>query len=960
MQAIAEESLPRYAVNLLGTWQVLARGGALISRFRGDKVRALLAYLAVEAERPHARAELVGLLWPEVPGELAGRNLSQSLVRLRQALGVRSGAEDDPLSVTRQSVQWRAEVAQVDVTMFTRTAVSSDLADLERAAALYRGEFMAGFGLPDCEAFEEWLLVNRERLKDVALGVLHAVAERKLAGGRTVDAVAAARRQLTLEPWRESAHRQLMQALAAGGDRPAALGAFARCCEILRAELDTPPEEETRRLAERIQSGDVTLRPSMPDHAHNLPAPLTHFVGREPELARVAELLDGGTRLLTVIGTGGTGKTRLALAAAWALRSRFADGVWWVPLAGLQAGQDPALTRDTLADAIGSALSLTYTGRGTPLEELAAALRGRNSLLLLDNCEHLPDVGPVARTLLEAAPDVRLLATSRAPLGVEGETLLSLRGLPVPGSDVPDAAHYAGVQLLLERASRLTPVWAKGPSELAGAVRLCRLLEGLPLGIELAAQWLGHFSPDEIARELQADLDFLASRRRDVPDRQRSLRAAFSYSWGLLRAEEQQALAGLSVFRGSFDRAAAQAVAGVRATILVSLAGKSLVEHAGLGRYRLHDLLRQFATERLAGRGETVALGERHAAHYLALAERAAPQLVGPDQAAGTARLEGDRDNLLAALSWAREHERPEMELRLAGGLAHFWVNRGYAREGREWLGDALTRADKSALPVMVRARACHGAGLLANIQGAQDEAVRWLEEGIALYGQGGDPVSAVRALNTLGGVAYDRGNLSRAGEVWGECLRLARAAGDTGGAAWALGNVGEVLYHQGDTTAAAAHHEEALTLAGQAGRNDIEALALSDLGNDRCRQGDLAGAAELFRQALVIMRRLGDRRRIAVTLENFAGLAVAAGQGEHAARWLGAADAVRLEIGTPRPEPERRAADQARAVATVRMGAATFAAAFAAGRTLSLDEVLAEVCDTQRAGEPDASSAGT
>lgn len=938
--------VPRYVLNLLGTWQVQANGTS-VTHFRGEKVRALLAYLAVESDRPHARARLAGLLWPELPDDLAGRNLSQALVRLRTALGVRPGMDGDPLWATRQDVQWRPELGFVDVTEFSRLSISTERGDLERAAALYRGEFLAGFGLRDSEAFEEWLLVTRERLKEVALGVLHVLAERALGAGRAIDAVATARRQLRLDPWRETAHRQLMQALATTGDRAGALAAYARCCAVLRAELDAAPDEETRRLAARIEAGDVTQGASAPasssaaSDTRNLPAPLTALVGREGELARLAELLDGGTRLVTVVGAGGVGKTRLALAAAWALRSRSPDRVWWVALAGLQPGQDPVLERATIADAIAAALDLTFTGRQAPLEELAA-LGGSASMLTLDGCEHLPEVTEVVRSLLQAAPQVRILATSRAPLGLEGETLLPLQGLPVPAGEEAQPARYAGVQLFLQRAARLTPGWGQEPAQLAGAVRLCRLLEGLPLGIELAAQWVGHYDPDEIGAGLQADLAFLRSRSLDVPDRQRSLRAAFAYAWQLLSVEEQRGLARVSVFRGSFDRPSAQAVAGVRSTTLVALADKSLVEQAGVGHYRLHELLRQFAAERLAERGETEALRDRHLAHYLALAEQAAPELIGPHQAVWMARLEHDRDDLRAALGWAREHEQPEVELRLAGALARFWLNRGYAREGREWLEGALARADAGTAPAAVRARACHGTGRLANIQGAQDQAVYWLEQAISLYREVGDPVSAVRALNTLGGVEYDQGNLARAAELWQECLLLAREAGDPGETAWALGNLGESRYHQGDIEGAAACHKEALKLAQQAGRADIEALQLGCLGNVARRQGDLAGATELLQEALARMQRLGDRRRVAITLENLAQLAAAENQMQRAARLLGAADALRLEIGTPQPVPERIAADQARAIAETTLGSAGFETAFAAGRALPLEETLA------------------
>ena len=350
---------------------------------------------------------------------------------------------------------------------------------------------------------------------------------------------------------------------------------------------------------------------------HNLPSPLTSFVGRADELAHLAAQLNGDTRLLTVVGAGGVGKTRLALAAAGALRGQFADGTWWVALAGVQPADDEAIQRATLASAIATALGRTLGGRRPPLDELADTLHDCAALLVLDNCEHLPEVAAVARALLETAPKLRVLATSREPLGLGGEALLRLGGLPVPEAGAADPASYPGVRLFLERAARHTPGWGQDAAEVAAVARLCRLLDGLPLGIELAAHWVGHYTPDEIAAAIQTDLDFLAARTRDVPDRHRSLRAVFDYTWNLLTAVEQQGLAHLSVFRGTFDRAAAQAVAGVRATTLVALVDKSLLRQAEVGRYNLHELLRQFAAERLDASGEAVAMRVQHAAYYL-------------------------------------------------------------------------------------------------------------------------------------------------------------------------------------------------------------------------------------------------------------------------------------------------------------------------------------------------------
>ena len=344
--------------------------------------------------------------------------------------------------------------------------------------------------------------------------------------------------------------------------------------------------------------------------------------------------------------------------------------------------------------------------------------------------------------------------------------------------------------------------------------RLCRMLDGLPLAIELAAHWVGHYTPDEIVEAIQADLDFLAARTRDIPDRHRSLRAVFDYAWRSLNPAEQQSLMRTSVFHGSFDRAAAQAVAHVRATTLVTLADKSLLQQAAIGRYSLHELLRQFAAERLDDSGEATAMRAQHAAYYLALAEQAAPELARPDQAAALERLDRALDNLRAALSWVWEQGQIDLGLRLAGALERFWFTRGYLGEGQEWIERFLLTSDSAAVSPAVRAQAYSAAGLLANTQGDHLQATRWLELGLASYRAADDLAGAVRVLTTLGGVAYDQGDLRGALERWEQSLAQARAVGDLGEVARALGNLGEAYYHLGDLARAAAHHTEALALA--------------------------------------------------------------------------------------------------------------------------------------------------
>lgn len=937
-------------LRLLGGFDV-RRDGVPITHFRGLQVQALLAYLAVEADRPHPRAQLAALLWPDQPIALALRNLTQTAVRLHAALG----AGSTPLVRDRESLAWQANAAQTDVDAFRLLVGERALDALAQAAELYHGELLAGFSLPGCVAFEEWLLLAREELRQRALAVLLALAEGQFAAGDYVTAAATARRHLAIDPWREEAHRQVMRALAAAGERVAALAAYDRCRQVLHDDLGLDPDPATHALAEQIQQEAAAQPPDAapailaPRAEHpeaetsSLPAQLTTLVGREEELAQIHALLGGSARLVTVIGAGGAGKTRLALAAAWTLRHAFPDGAWWAALVGLEPAHDPALQRTTLAGALAAAAGIAPGRRDSSLAELAGALRPRQALLVLDNCEHLPELAPVAQALLTAAPGLRVLATSRAPLALTGETLLRLDGLPVPADDSADLARAPGVQLFLERAARHAPAWALDASELAGVARLCRLLGGLPLGIELAARWAGHYTPDEIVAAVQHDLDFLADRAGDRPDRHRSLRAVFQYTWRLLEAETRAGLARLAVFRGSFDRAAARGGAGIDVATLAALVDASLLRQAESGRYELHALLRQFAAERLEASGEAEEARARHAAYYLALAEQAAPELSGPGQAGALERLDRALDNLRAALGWVAEAGQIALGLRLAGALERFWFTRGYLDEGREWLARFLAAPRAAEVAPAVRAQAYAAAGLLANTQGDHGEAVRLLELGLGCYEEAGDLLGAVRALTTLGGVAYDQGDLGEAVGRWTQSLAQARAMSDPGEVVRALGNLGEAYYHLGELARAEALHVEALALARELGRANLVAFQLGDLGNVARRKGELAQAKALHREALELKRGLGARRQIAISLEDLACVAAAEGDGRRAARLLGAAAQIRAEIGTPQAIPEREATRQAVAAARAALGEEAWAAAFNAGLTMSVDQAIIE-----------------
>ncbi len=467
----------------------------------------------------------------------------------------------------------------------------------------------------------------------------------------------------------------------------------------LLADLGVEPDAATTALAAHIrhEQTNVSAAAPSPNPSSTLPAPLTVLVGREEELTQLGQLLRGQARLVTLLGPGGVGKTRLALAAATSLRDAFAAGACWVPLAGLSATGDAAAQTDGLAGTILAALGMSAGGQRAPADELCEVLRERALLLVLDNCEHLGVVGPLVAELLAAAPGLRVLATSRERLSVSGEELLILGGLPVPDEQAEEVLHAAAVQLFVARAQRQVRSFGEDAATLLGVARLCRLLEGMPLGIELAAHWIGEYTPDEIATALRSDLAFLEARDRQIPDRHRSLRAVFDYSWRLLPGHEQQALARLSVFAGGFDRAAALAVAETRSATLAALVDKSLLRRLGVGRYSMHELLRQFAAQQLTAADERTAVEARHGTYYLGFVAARGRRLGRDQPREAAAEIQAEIDNVHQAWNWAVAETRTTELAQAAYGWWQFCLLTGRDPESRRTFGLAAARL-RSAL----------------------------------------------------------------------------------------------------------------------------------------------------------------------------------------------------------------------------------------------------------------------
>jgi predicted ATPase/class 3 adenylate cyclase/Tfp pilus assembly protein PilF len=762
---------------------------------------------------------------------------------------------------------------------------------------------------------------------------------------------------------------------------------------------------------------------------HNLPVQPTALIGREREVTAVAQrLLAPDTRLLTLTGAGGIGKTRLAVQVAAEVSEDFPDGVYFVNLAPLS---DPTLVLPTIAQTLG----VREDGSQPLREALHAVLRAQHLLLLLDNFEQILDAAPVVSDLLAACAGVRIMVTSRAALHLRGERLY-----PVPPLALPELTplpplerltQYEAVRLFIERAQDVKPDFAVTNATAPAVAEICARLDGLPLALELAAARVRLLPPEALLARLSHRLRVVTGGARDLPERQRTLRATIDWSYSLLTVQEQTLFVRLAVFVGGTGLEAIEAICNADGVLEVlggvdSLLEKSLLvqtEGNGETRMTMLETLHEYARERLEASEEAEGLCRAHAAYFLALAEEAEPHLTGAEQGTWLGRLEAEHDNLRAVLRWARERQTWEEGLRLAAALMPFWEVRGHWGEGRDWLQVWLAGVRPPGVPSGVLGRALHTAGRLAYLQGDYGPATAMYEEALALHRELGDELAIAASLNGLGAVANRQGEYGRAtaqfeealalfrergdrlgiaqaanglgnaatrqgelgratalyeealalrrelGDRWGiavslhnlgivvaelqgeygratalfaEALALYRELGNHLGIAHVLHNLGAVAELQGEYGRATALHEEALTLFRELGNRDGMSISLNGLGEVARSQGDYGRAATLFAEALQLHHATGSQANVALMLEGLAWVAAARKQALLAARLGGAAEALREALGSPLPPSEL--ADQERAVQAMSaaLGSEAFAAAWAQGRALPLEETIA------------------
>jgi DNA-binding SARP family transcriptional activator/predicted ATPase len=912
------------SVRLLGTLQVTL-DGAPLTGFESDKERVLLAYLVEESQQPHRREKLAGLLWPERTEAAARSNLRRVLSNLRRLLGDRVQSGPPFLLVTDQTIRFNPGCdAWIDGLSFGKRLSphgQQSSTRLEEAVRLYQGDFLEGFSVADSPACEEWIVLCRERYQRLMMDALHRLVEEYERQGRYEHALQLAWRQLDLEPWWEEAHQQLIRLLALSGRRSEALAQYVKCRRALADELDVEPSPETTGLYEQIR--DQTMAVSLPSPeqhrpgpTHNLPLTTSPFVGREAEISAIQDYLqDPACRLLTLVGAGGMGKTRLALEAIadWISRLRKGEleGVTLVSLAPLQ-------TAEAIAPAIAQATGLALSPGREPEQQLLDFLRQKRWVLILDSFEHLPEGAGLVAEILRTTSQVKVLVTSRVRLNLHDEHCLPVAGIQFPEripEDAQQARSFAAVNLFLQAARRVQPRFEPADRDLAEVSRICRLVQGMPLGILLAAAWMGVLPPAEIAAEIGQSAGFLRADWPDVPEGQRSIRAVFDRSWSLLTEREREVFQALSVFSGGFTRAAGEQVSGASLQELRALADKSLLQIAPSGRYEIHELLRQYAAEKLQSLPEAATdVHNRHCAYYTDALHRWEADLTGARQQLALVEMEADSENIRAAWTWTMEQDHVERLDQAMEGLQHFYWHSGRFQEGEAAFAAAAgaatamapvaaTVVDKAAcLRVQVRALAWQ-----SNFQramGKRDAAARLqqqclatlrapalagsdtrLERAILTWAMGvticmadyeegrqrfEESFSLFRELDHRWGMAWAlnaSGNMSMFlgayGDAWRrleESLAIYRARGYLPGVAGSVSRMACIASMEGRFDEAEGLARQGVAASLEAGSQTQWALALVDLGEVLEKRAKLTEAHAVLQQSLALLTDLGHR----------------------------------------------------------------------------------------------------
>ena len=840
---------PRLALHLLGPPQLTIDKTSI--SFNRRKSLALMAYLAVELGQ-HRRESLSSLLWPDTSQSNAFKNLRQVLWEVQQSLG--DGwlvAERETICLDDSADVWLdvGEFGSLIIQSESQEDISLRLPLLADAAGLYRHHFLAGFSLKDAQPFNDWAFAESEGLRNKLAGVLRRLSEDHIALGQARQAIPHARRLVSLDPLDESSHRQLMEVYLQAGEHSAALKQYQTCEQILRRELNLDPQPETRELYKKIRKREVGPIPAeeraeaqVP--SHNLPHNISTFIGRQKEQEDVLALLKK-KRLVALVGAGGIGKTSLSLQVGKRLQMEYPDGIWFIALDSLS---NPALITQTAA----SIFDIREGGDRPLLDKLIDSLRTKTTLLIFDNCEHLLNASAeLISALLPPCPGVKVLATSRESLGIQGEAVYTMPSLPLPEEKLQameKLTEFASVQLFADRAALVQPSFQLTEKNIRTVVDICRQVDGIPLAIELAAARVNILQVDEILEQLQASFDLLASDSRSILPRHQTLKASLDWSWGLLNTPEQRFMRQLAVFAGGWTLESAQAICdGDVLELTGTLVKKSLIvvdQETGQGtRYRFHEIVREYAHEKFHGSMDEDAIHDRHLKYFREFSKRSELELRGPSRVDWMERLNDERNNLRAALHWAEKTDL-ESGLNLAGSLRQYWESSDM-REGVDWCEKLLRQSN--AFP-LARAYALLAYGWLLTWLQEFRRARTATQESLDLFRTERNKEGEVDALVLMGNMEQFTDDLDAANKMFDQALELSEELNDP----WRQATV---YYYRGwdnsDHGTKFANWDKAISLFRQIGDKISLANLLGLTGQFRVMNGDIELGEKYLDEAL-------------------------------------------------------------------------------------------------------------
>jgi predicted ATPase/DNA-binding SARP family transcriptional activator len=906
---------------ILGPLEVDQDGSA--GAAKGRKPRALLGLLLLHRNQPVAPEQLIDDLWGDKAPATAANTLQVYVSQVRKLVA-------DRLKTEGGAYRLRVEPDELDADRFERLADEGATALgrksygeaaelLTEALALWRGPALADL------RYDEFAQGEIARLEELRIAALEDRIEAELGLGRQDQLIGELESLVAEHPTRERLRTLLMLALYRAGRQADALEAYRQARETLLDELGLEPGPELRELEQAILRQDEALsRRPLPES--NIPVPVSSLVGRERELEEITDALRGDTRLLTLTGPGGSGKTRLATEAANVLASELSDGAFFV---ALDAIRDPAL----LLPAIAQAVAVRESSERPLRESLAERLAGRRALLLIDNFEQLAEGAPMLSQVLEAAPGLTFLVTSRAALRVSGE-----HEYPVDPLRLEDA-----VALFVERARGSDPRFSVNGGNRVAVEEICARLDGLPLAVELAAARTKLLPPEAMLALLDERLDLLSRGARDLPERHQALRDTIAWSYDLLGTDEKELFARLAVFGGGFTLESAVAVCDVSLDGIATLIDDSLLERDG-ARLRMLETIREYALERLEADEDAEFVMRRHAEHFLKLAESEPVA----EQAAWLARMDAERDNFRVAIAWALDMSESSLALRLTSALWEFWWVRGYLAEGRGWLAGAIARG-RGASPEL-RARGLHAAGSLATRQGDYESASSLFEESLGISEELGDAAGTARSLLSLGTVAAEQGDQERAIELSQRAADLYQESDDRRGHALAISNLGGIALERGEYATAAELSEQAFGLFETLEDSEGMAFSLVNQGFAALSQHQHDRAVELLREALRRLAELEFKDVIGYCFEGLAAVLALTGRAEEASKLLGAAEALRESLGVGLAPAEQATHDDTVAAVQAALGEDRFSAAWRQGRELALDEAIAYALEEEEA----------